>query len=270
MRVPMTSEKRCGDGLYWDRAWSLVEGCTPIGAGCAHCWAAAATHMRACQRNQKIRWRYKGLTTDTGAFNGAIRMQISALHSHEGLRTPTVFAVWNDLFHEAVHTGFIKHAVGCMNEARRHRFIVLTKRPWRMVPFVRDLAAHPPNVIFGLSASTQGELAAMGEYIRRTALALPLMLSLEPLLEPVTLPREVAWLDWVVVGAETGPGRRPCDPEWMLAVVRQCGGAGIPVFVKAANDEAGGRGRLLTRFGDLPADLCVREFPHVLMTEVKR
>jgi protein gp37 len=39
-------------------------------------------------------------------------------------------------------------------------------------------------------------------------------------------------LDWVIVGCETGPGRRECKIELVADIVRQCKAAGIPVFVK--------------------------------------
>jgi len=40
-------------------------------------------------------------------------------------------------------------------------------------------------------------------------------------------------LNGVICGPETGPGRRPCDPAWIRAVVEQCRDAGVAVFVKA-------------------------------------
>ena len=40
-------------------------------------------------------------------------------------------------------------------------------------------------------------------------------------------------IHWVIVGPETGPRRRPCDPEWIRSTIDQCAAAGVPVFVKA-------------------------------------
>lgn len=39
-------------------------------------------------------------------------------------------------------------------------------------------------------------------------------------------------LDWVIVGCESGPNRRPCDTQWVADIVTQCRVAGVPVFVK--------------------------------------
>lgn len=74
-------------------------------------------------------------------------------------------------------------------------------------------------------------------------------LSVEPMLGPVCLGDIEMWrsedagvlapcsapqmdIDWVVIGCESGPGRRPMDLAWARDVIRQCDAAGVPVFVK--------------------------------------
>ena len=39
-------------------------------------------------------------------------------------------------------------------------------------------------------------------------------------------------LDWLVVGAESGPHRRPCEIAWLERVAAQCDAAGVPLYVK--------------------------------------
>jgi len=40
-------------------------------------------------------------------------------------------------------------------------------------------------------------------------------------------------LDWVIIGCESGPKRRPCKLEWVEDLIGQCDGSdGVPVFVK--------------------------------------
>lgn len=91
-----------------------------------------------------------------------------------------------------------------------------------------------------------------------------------------------AFLDWVVVGGESGPGARACNVDWLRSVVRQCHEAGVPVFVKQlgamyedpANGIAGAAvkdpelmrvTRLVSRKGSDPTEwpigLRVREYP---------
>ncbi|MHB9026954.1 MAG: hypothetical protein ACYC7E_22695, partial [Armatimonadota bacterium] len=75
----MTDISRIQKGMYWDRAWSLVEGCTHCSPGCAHCWSAEQTHMRAGQqKNAKIIARYGGLTNAAGRFTGDVRLMDDA------------------------------------------------------------------------------------------------------------------------------------------------------------------------------------------------
>jgi len=43
---------------------------------------------------------------------------------------------------------------------------------------------------------------------------------------------EVAGLDWVIVGGESGPGARPTHPDWARSIRLQCQAAGVPFFFK--------------------------------------
>ncbi|MBX9790164.1 MAG: phage Gp37/Gp68 family protein [Pirellulales bacterium] len=78
-------------------------------------------------------------------------------------------------------------------------------------------------------------------------------LSCEPLLGPIDLtrlqypdgasdnlytcvPRQPApgesRVDWLIAGGESGPGARPCHPDWPRALREQCASAGVPFFFK--------------------------------------
>lgn len=51
---------------------------------------------------------------------------------------------------------------------------------------------------------------------------------------------QVASLDWVIVGGESGPNARPCRVEWSRSIVRQCREAGVNCFVKQLGAKASG------------------------------
>ena len=77
-------------------------------------------------------------------------------------------------------------------------------------------------------------------------------------------------IDWLVVGAESGPGPRPCDVEWIRSVVQECKAAGVSCFVKQLGKRSycdGGRGWVNNKHpkgadpAEWPEDLRVREFP---------
>lgn len=61
-------------------------------------------------------------------------------------------------------------------------------------------------------------------------------LSVEPLLERIVIPKgRLSAVSQVIVGAETGPGARPCNPDWIRSIRDQCGEAGVPFFLKQAD-----------------------------------
>jgi protein gp37 len=118
------------------------------------------------------------------------------------------------------------------------------------------LAVHDlPRSWFGVSIENQ---AAADERVP-ALLATPAVkrfLSCEPLLGPVDItwalsrnPLDIAAgflrrgsfspgleslrrLDWVVAGGESGPGSRPCHPDWALSLRDQAEAAGVPFFWK--------------------------------------
>jgi len=42
-------------------------------------------------------------------------------------------------------------------------------------------------------------------------------------------------LDWVISGGESGPNRRPADPDWFRSIRDQCQAAGVAYFHKQGN-----------------------------------
>jgi hypothetical protein len=64
-------------------------------------------------------------------------------------------------------------------------------------------------------------------------------------------------IDWVVCGAESGPGARPADPAWFRSLRDQCGTAGVAFFVKQLVVD----GKLRKDLSEFPADLQIQEFP---------
>ena len=79
-------------------------------------------------------------------------------------------------------------------------------------------------------------------------------LSCEPLLGPIAL--DLTGIHWVIVGGESGPVRRPMDPDWALAIRDQCGAARVPFFFKqwgGRTPKAGGRELAGELWDEMPA-----------------
>ncbi len=65
----------------------------------------------------------------------------------------------------------------------------------------------------------------------RDAPATVRFLSVEPLLEDLGHVN-LAGIDWVIVGGESGPRARPMRREWVTSILDQCEAAGVPFFFK--------------------------------------
>lgn len=150
------------------------------------------------------------------------------------------------------------------------------------------------NVWLGVSAENQATANERVPLLLETTAAVR-FISAEPLLGPIDLTRllvhigtlalphgatinaisdyykingELRHLDWVIAGAESGPGSRTCDTDWIQSIVWECKLAGVPCFVKqvGSNVVQGGevRRKKDRKGGDpheWPHEMRVREFP---------
>jgi protein gp37 len=121
------------------------------------------------------------------------------------------------------------------------------------LPAIGCLQPWPlPNVWLGTTVEDQARADERIPHLLRTPAAVR-FLSCEPLLEAISFrprcdtlhekldalesgdasrPAMLDGIDWVIVGAESGPGARLFDLAWARSIVEQCKTAGVPVFVK--------------------------------------
>jgi protein gp37 len=216
-------------GKYWDKPWSLVSGCTRCSPGCDHCWALAMEKRFAWKKGEE----------------GAIRLHPERLDIPLKRKKPTVWALWNDIGHEDVPYPFLHETFRVMLSERRHIFLVLTKRPKRLLEFlcqggVSGWQSPPANVWIGTTVCNQAEAEEKIPLLLQIPAAVR-FISIEPMLGPINIswsldhPKRtaVSQLDLVILGGETGPGARPMKTEWVRDVRDQCKAAGIPFFFKA-------------------------------------
>ena len=226
-------------GRYWDKAWTLVEGCTPVSTGCDNCWSAAMAH------------RFKQGLTDKGKYTGFIKTREDNLNLPLRVKKPTVFAIWNDLFN--VPTKFIDVVLDVIGACPHHTFLVLTKRAHLLEEKIyrvteengcRELGGgdYVPNLWIGVSIENQQSVDERIPYL----LQIPgkKFLSVEPMLEKIDLKKYLAFnirkcypcqpsFDQVICGGETGHNARPCHPDWVRSLRDQCHEAGVPFFLKS-------------------------------------
>jgi len=134
----------------------------------------------------------------------------------------------SDLFHEKIPLEFIQKVFTVMNDNRHHTFQVLTKRSDRL----RELAPlleWSENIWIGVTIENNDYVYRADDL--RTVDAAVKFLSLEPLLGPVP-DLDLAQIDWVIAGGESGPGAREMRKQWVLDVKQSCEYNKIPFFFK--------------------------------------
>jgi len=165
---------------------------------------------------------------------------------------PIMFvADYGDLFCEDVPDHFIFSVLDICSMRREADWVLLTKRPQRMLDVTNDwleiygeTPMLPPN-IWCLATAENQYWADVRIPVLLQVKAQVLGVSLEPMLEPIDLwkylwpatvtylwPPAERWLSWVIVGAESGPGRRPFEGAWAESVYEDCQAAGMACFGK--------------------------------------
>jgi protein gp37 len=158
----------------------------------------------------------------------------------------------SDLFHKDIPFDFVVQIFDVMCRASQHQFQVLTKRSERLLHLGSKLR-WPENVWMGVTVETADYLCRIDHL--RQILAAVKFISFEPLLGPI--PRlDLAGIDWVIVGGESGPGARPMKPEWAKDIRDRCFAAGIPFFFKqwgGVNKKRNGRSLEGRTWDDMPS-----------------
>jgi len=134
------ADQRNGGITWTEETWNPLRGCSRVSEGCRNCYAEAMAG-----RFSGVGQPYEGtINPDTRRWNGTIKLV------HEKLTDPlhwsrprTVFVnSMSDLFHEGVPDEFIDQVFAVMALAKQHTFQVLTKRPERMLDYLRSSAVR--------------------------------------------------------------------------------------------------------------------------------
>lgn len=217
--------------IEWTEAtWNPVTGCSKISAGCANCYAE-----RMARRLQAM-----GQPNYARGFEVVPHAQMLTVPLR--WRKPHKIFVnsMSDLFHDNVPDDFILQVFDVMNRASWHQFQVLTKRSARLAS-LNQILPWAKNIWMGVTVENR-ECAYRIEHLRSTGAAVK-FLSLEPLLGPIP-DLDLAGIDWVIVGGESGPGARPMQKEWALGIKDLSQQNQIPFFFKqwgGVNKKAMGR-----------------------------
>jgi protein gp37 len=235
--------------IEWtDETWNPVTGCTKVSQGCKNCYAERLwPKVEAAERRREhFEWQKVTPRAFTEIRTHPLRLE-APLHWKKPRR---IFVnSMSDLFHEDVPRDFIDAVWSTMAEARQHKFQILTKRPARMLEFMKDRQrkgwkANWRNVWLGVSVEDQATADERIPLLLQTPAAVR-FISAEPLLGPIDIERYLIakniggpgeattyGLDWVIAGGESGPKARPSHPHWFANLRYDCKAADVPFFFK--------------------------------------
>lgn len=141
------------------------------------------------------------------------------------LKKPSTIFVCSmaELFGDFVPDDWIDNVLATCWELPQHTFQILTKNPKRAEHF-----SFPFNVWLGVTITAPFYWSRVVRLLRTNAKVK--FISFEPLLEDASS-TTLEWVDWVIIGAQTQPYRRP-KPEWVYRIIDRARHQGIPVFLK--------------------------------------
>lgn len=275
-------------GISWtDSTMNFWEGCTKVGPGCDHCYAATRDvrftggahwgagaprrQMKLHTRNNPLRWQ-----RDAAAF--------FAEHGHKRRVFCSSLA---DIFDNEVPAEWRAEAFATMEATPDLNWQLCTKRVSNVAKMAPD-HWHRPTTMFphgwprnvGVLITTvtpeevRRDVPRLLELKRR--FGIPWVgLSIEPMIADVSvalleLGGDLLEVNWIILGGESGAHARPCDLDWMRAAIAACEPAGPAIFVKQMGDnvllppsapEFTGKG---ADPAEWPADIRLQEFPAAL------
>jgi protein gp37 len=254
--------------IEWtDTTWNPTTGCDKVSPGCDNCYACGLAKRLKGMGSAK--YQNDGDPRTSGPGFG-LTVHPDTVNDPFTWKKPRKVFVnsMSDLFHDDVPNRFIAEVFAVMAATPQHTYQVLTKRHGRMRSLLRDgtfraaveiylanrlrvteaeLSWPLPNVWLGVSVEDQKWADIRIPALLDTPAAVR-FLSCEPLLGPVDLEQSLAsreasralpdmplaryWIDWVIVGGESGPGARPMDPAWARSLRDQCQAGGVPFHFK--------------------------------------
>lgn len=213
--------------------------CEMFSPGCAKCYASA---LQKRFRMPKFPGKPETPSTNALGRDGTVRIRgldvfldESKLEKVLKRRKPSKW-FWcdmTDMFGSWVPGEWIDECFDTMKLAERHTHQVLTKRQDRMAELKQRHGFEPlPNVWLGCSVENQKYADRRRESMRKLSEAGWLTwVSYEPALGPVDW-KGWEFLDWIVIGGESGHGAREFNVMWAYATIEWARQHDVAAFVK--------------------------------------
>lgn len=238
---------------YWTKAFNPFVGCKKISEGCQNCYAERVTAKFGINGGN---FAPEFMPNARPPKNGVVFVgNMTDIFGH-WVPTSTLWDIFESLSLDAVN-------------------LILSKRADRLDAVTNLWLADEKgkHLYFGITCENQDRFSERHLHIARACCS-KRWLSLEPLLSDIDMNVNVGieypsnegrgfdfleLIDWVVVGAESGPNMRECKIKWVERIVHDCRAAGVPVFVKQLHIN----GKLVTDINKFPEHLRIRQVPWI-------
>ena len=205
--------------IEWtEETWNPITGCTKYSAGCEHCYAATFARRLKAMGNKRYINGFD-VTVHRDLFTKPLEWKKSKMIFVNSM---------SDLFHENVSDEDILSIFDTMNKAKNHIFQVLTKRAQRLVKLSPQIV-WTDNIWMGVSVENKSTIYRCEE-LKKTGAKIKFV-SAEPLLESIS-EIDLAGIDWLIVGGESGPKSRKMDESWVVELRNLAQDNNIPFFFK--------------------------------------
>ena len=237
--------------IEWTEAtWNPTTGCDKTSPGCDNCYALTLSKRLKAMGQPKYQRDGDPRTSGPG-FGLTVHPDVLDVpRTWSAPRTIFVNSM-SDLFHHEVPEPYIHRVFDVIAETPQHQYQVLTKRSKRLTDVGQRLK-WPPNLWIGVSVENSRYRFRL-DHLRRVNAAVRFV-SAEPLLGPLG-ELDLAGIDWLIAGGESGPGARPVERAWLIDLRDQCAAAGVPFFFKqwgGRTPKAGGRELEGSTYDEMP------------------
>lgn len=246
--------------ISWtDHTWNPWIGCTKVSPACDRCYAE-----QWAKRYGRAQWGdHPRERTSANTWRQPMKWN---------RETPGAFvfcASLADIFDNQVDPQWRADAFDVMRATPALTYLLLTKRPQNIEKLAAAAGGLPANAMLGCTVVTPDEaerdipkllaakaaLAACGAFVSIEPMLAPM--SVKKFLWPVCAywpagysldeakaagkveykPQSLVWagcvfLDWVIVGGESGAGARPIEADWVRAIRDECQNARVPFHFK--------------------------------------
>lgn len=237
--------------IQWaDETWNPISGCTPVSGGCDNCYA------------RRMAARLAGRFGYPADDPFQVTFHPDKLDQPSRWRKPRRIFVCSmgDFFHREVTETQRIQILAAMLKSPQHTYTLLTKRAGTMAKWWDWMFDPPPNLWQGVTVENQKRADERIPKLLGTPAAVKFV-SVEPMLGPVDFGPMATYpsygLDWVILGCESGPKRRPCSLRWVQRALAECHDRRLPVFVKQLDID----GKVTSDPADWPVWARRQEFP---------